>query len=258
MNIFKQLLCWFIVSLLSSSMLSAEAYRKNITFRSIGVDSVKLEGVLSYNSEKPCAPAVILCHPHPDGGGAMDIPAYLELEKYLYEAGFTILGFNFRGVGKSEGAFGDGGRGEEDLKGAVRYIMEHPKLKPEKLFLFGYSYGSGIAFYFTLKDKRIAGSVLLGFPTTYMINFNNYEGINNPKAPMHIIIGSNDGISYGMKSAVTKFVLKTYQHVKLTILPGANHTFYKFWKGIFHYTSSFHSDILSGEINKRKSRKEHK
>jgi|GEM_PF-73077 len=258
MSIIEKIAYLFIITVIVTTSLLADVNLEKVSFKSIGIDRVLLEGILSYDKDKPTAPAVIFCHPHPGGGGAMDIPSYIGLEKHLNEAGLTTLRFNFRGVGNSAGSFGDGDKGEEDLKGAVRYITEHDTLKPKKLFLFGYSYGAGIAFDFTLKDKRVDGAVLVGFPTPYISNFHNYEGINNLKAPIHIIVGSKDNVSYGMKGAVTKFVLKTYQHIKLTLLPGAEHSFYGYWKGIFDYTSSFYSDILTGEINKRKRLKSQK
>ena len=51
-------------------------------------------------------PAVVLSHPHPLYGGDMWNPLIAELFVALSEAGLTVLRYNFRGVGSSQGKHG--------------------------------------------------------------------------------------------------------------------------------------------------------
>jgi alpha/beta superfamily hydrolase len=247
-SILLALLC--LVSLLTFRLMAGQI-EEYVTFKSGSAQDCLLEGFLCYNSDKIEAPAIIVCHPHPEGGGAMDIPIILELVKRLNKD-FTILRFNFRGTGKSQCDFEKGIKGDEDIKGAITFLENNEKIKPGRIFLWGYSYGSGAAFYSTLQDERVAGSVLVGFPTNYIQGFSNFEGINNKKAPIHIIIGSEDRISLGMKEAVTQFVTRTYRQIKLTIIPKADHFFNTYWAGIFDYSGDFYNEILKDESTSKK------
>jgi alpha/beta superfamily hydrolase len=236
---------------LFSNRITAGMIEENVTFKSSSAADCLLEGILYYNSEVMEAPAIIVCHPHPKGGGDMNIPILSELAKRLV-SNYTILRFNFRGVGKSQCDFGDGTKGSEDIRGAITFLETHSKIKPKKIFLWGYSYGSGEAFLTTLQDTRVSGSVLVGFPTRYIQGYDNIEGINNKKAPIHIMIGSEDTISAGMKESVTNFVTKNYRNIKLTVIPKADHFFSGFWGGIFDYSSDFFLGIIKDEGNSEK------
>ena len=52
-----------------------------------------------------------LLHPHPAYGGTMNNKVVYNLHYAFYNLGFTVLRFNFRGVGRSQGEY-DMGIGE--------------------------------------------------------------------------------------------------------------------------------------------------
>ena len=85
----------------------------------------------------------VIAHPHPLYGGTMDNKVITTLAKVYAEAGFATLRFNFRGVGKTEGAH-DEGRGETDdmLKVVEHARARHPDVP---LHLAGFSFGGAIA-----------------------------------------------------------------------------------------------------------------
>jgi alpha/beta superfamily hydrolase len=186
----------------------------------------------------------------------MDNGQLVDFQKILYSKGYSALRFNFRGVGKSEGDFGDGSSGDRDLAGALTFIENNETIKPSKIFLFGYSYGSMVAFNVALTDKRVNGAVLVGFPTRTISSFGNYKGINNPEVPLYILAGGQDKISYGIKKAVTDFVAATYHKMKLTIIPTADHFFQGNWLNIFNASIQFYEDILAGKFNDTKESKQ--
>ena len=65
-----------------------------------------------YTQAKPAgAPIAILLHPHPTFGGTMNNPIVHMLYELFRSRGFSVLRFNFRGVGRSQGLF-DNGAGE--------------------------------------------------------------------------------------------------------------------------------------------------
>jgi alpha/beta superfamily hydrolase len=100
----------------------------------------RLEGVLREGAGKAAA---ALCHPHPLYGGSMWNNVVDALDEGFFQAGFSTLRFNFRGVGASEGRF-DGGAGEmRDLGAACRFLLERA-YGAERLVLAGYSFGAWV------------------------------------------------------------------------------------------------------------------
>lgn len=61
--------------------------------------------------KKKGAPIAIVLHPHPQFGGTMNNQIVYNLFYTFANRGFAALRFNFRGVGRSQGAF-DHGSGE--------------------------------------------------------------------------------------------------------------------------------------------------
>ena len=54
------------------------------------------------------APIAIVLHPHPQFGGTMNHQIVYQLYYAFVHRGFAALRFNFRGVGRSQGAFDHG------------------------------------------------------------------------------------------------------------------------------------------------------
>ena len=69
---------------------------------------------------KPDAPTAIILHPEPNKRGTMNNRVTFALYKLFQARGFSVLRFNFRGVGKSQGSFDNGG--ENLLMQLLRWI----------------------------------------------------------------------------------------------------------------------------------------
>ena len=54
------------------------------------------------------APIAIVLHPHPQFGGTMNHQIVYQLYYAFVHRGFSVLRFNFRGVGRSQGSFDHG------------------------------------------------------------------------------------------------------------------------------------------------------
>jgi len=72
----------------------------------------RLEGRY-HQSKEEHAPIALILHPHPQYGGTMNHKVVFSLFHVFVNRGFSVLRFNTRGVGRSQGRF-DNGMGERD------------------------------------------------------------------------------------------------------------------------------------------------
>ncbi|MBI4287854.1 MAG: dienelactone hydrolase family protein [Chloroflexi bacterium] len=63
----------------------------------------------------------------------------------LAERSIAAFRFNFRGVGASQGSFGEGIGEQEDLKAALALMASEPRVKRDALGIAGYSFGCTVA-----------------------------------------------------------------------------------------------------------------
>ena len=109
--------------------------------RFTSADRLSLEGRLTAGDRDR---GVVLCHPHPLYGGSMLTPVILTVEAAFHEAGFTTLAFNFRGVGGSEGTYGEGRAEVADVAGALAHLRAALGGEPRLIAIAGYSFGSHV------------------------------------------------------------------------------------------------------------------
>ncbi|MDP1690919.1 MAG: alpha/beta fold hydrolase [Burkholderiaceae bacterium] len=83
----------------------------------------------------------VVCHPHPQYGGTMDNKVVATLARAFVQCGWRAVRFNFRGIGGSSGAWGQG-RGEIDDALAVTAVLRGPG---QALALAGFSFGGFVA-----------------------------------------------------------------------------------------------------------------
>ena len=74
----------------------------------ISVGKITLEGGIGHQEGDQAAPGVVICHPHPQFGGSMNNNVVWALFQEFAAQGYVVLAFNFRGVGDSEGVYGEG------------------------------------------------------------------------------------------------------------------------------------------------------
>lgn len=82
----------------------------------------------------------IVAHPHPLFGGTMDNKVVQTLARAFVQCGWTVVRFNFRGVGSSAGAH-DAGAGE--ARDFLRVVEQVAPQGP--LAIAGFSFGSFVA-----------------------------------------------------------------------------------------------------------------
>src|SRR5213083_2713034 len=96
----------------------------------------RIEAILR-EAEPPVRRAAIVCHPHPLFGGTMHNKVVFRIARPFQDAGFAVLRFNFRGAGRSEGEHDNGLGEQDDLRAAIRFVLE--RYPDAELWLAGFS-----------------------------------------------------------------------------------------------------------------------
>ena len=149
-----------------------------------------LEGILTIPGATERLPAVIVCHPHPLYGGSMDNNVVSGICEALTQAELISFTFNFRGVGGSQGEFGQGIGEQGDVEAAISFISTVKKVDSDRIGLAGYSAGAGFALPVGYKDVRIKALAAISPPLS-MFDFDLLKGCPKPKL---LISGSKDDL----------------------------------------------------------------
>ncbi|NWH09002.1 MAG: alpha/beta hydrolase [Alphaproteobacteria bacterium] len=122
----------------------------------------RLEG--RYTHQKTAgAPIALILHPHPQGGGSMNNTIAYNLFQAFERRGFSVLRFNFRGVGRSQGIY-DGGIGELSDAAAALDWMQSFNPSAKQCWVAGYSFGAWIAMQLLMRRPEIAGFISVSPP----------------------------------------------------------------------------------------------
>lgn len=179
----------------------------------------KLETVLvELNSEHRHGIAVI-AHPHPLYGGTMDNKVVHTLFKALSELGFVTVKFNFRGVGKSEGVYGEGMGEKEDVITVVETLQNQFNARASNLplLLAGFSFGGAVQA--CVAQNLSPQTLVLVSPSVDRLNAPPISGyVDKPL----IIHGDQDEVV----SLRTILDWATPQDLPVVVIPGAEHFFH--------------------------------
>lgn len=182
----------------------------------------RLEG--RYHPQKTKdAPIAIVLHPHPQFGGTMNNRVVYNLHYAFYNMGFTVLRFNFRGVGRSQGEY-DQGIGElSDAASALDYLQSMNQ-NAKHCWVAGFSFGAWIGMQLLMRRPEIAGFVSVS-PPANMFDFSFLA-----PCPSSGLIVHGDQDTLVPEEAVLKLANKLNSQRDITVtlksIRGADH-FYK-------------------------------
>jgi len=161
--------------------------------------------------------AVVFAHPLPIEGGTMHTKVVYQSAKALSDIGCVVLRFNFRGVGRSAGAW-DEGRGEmDDFRTAVDYMAAaHPGLD---LWAAGFSFGSYIAMTSACDDDRICAMIGIAPP----VDRYEFGSVKLSTKPKFVIHGEMDEL-ISLK-LVRQFYAQLKDPKEIVEIDSANHLF---------------------------------
>jgi len=175
-----------------------------------------LEALLDMPAGTPRA-GVVFAHPLPIKGGTMHTKVVFQSAKALTRIGCVVLRFNFRGVGRSAGAW-DNGRGEmDDYKAAVDFLSgRYPDLE---MWAAGFSFGSYIATTSGADNDRICALIGIAPP----VNRYEFASVKLSTKPKFIVHGESDEL-IPLKS-VREFYAQLQEPKEFVEIDRANHLF---------------------------------
>ena len=122
----------------------------------------RLEGRYQ-QSERANAPLALVLHPHPQYGGTMNNKVVYTIYQAFAKRDFTVLRFNFRGVGRSQGAY-DGGAGElADAASALDW-MQSVAPGARGCWIAGFSFGAWIAMQLLMRRPELSSFIAVSPP----------------------------------------------------------------------------------------------
>ena len=174
-------------------------------------EGYEIEGLLEKANK---GEGVVITHPHPLYGGNMHNDVVVAINRAYKKWGYTSLRFNFRGVGGSQGDYGEGIGEQEDVRAAVAYLTD---LGITKIDLAGYSFGSWVN---ALSIKKIAQAenMIMVSPPVAFVDFASISDLDKLKL---IVTGGRDDIAPG------KLIEKLYPgwnpDARFEVIKGADH-----------------------------------
>jgi alpha/beta superfamily hydrolase len=177
----------------------------------------RLESILMHPGGEPVAAAVV-CHAHPLHGGMMHFKVVFRAAKALQHHGLAVLRFNFRGVGRSEGAHDDGRGEQDDVRAALDEMARRFPALPQ--VLGGFSFGSVMAARVGGSDPRVRALLVMGFPLRSVHDTSYLDGVMKPRL---FVQGEHD--QFGDAEAIRARVEPLSPPRELVVVPGADHFF---------------------------------
>jgi alpha/beta superfamily hydrolase len=175
-----------------------------------------LEALLDTPEGAPRA-VVVFAHPLPTHGGTMHTKVVFQGAKALARIGCAVLRFNFRGVGRSAGAW-DEGRGEkDDYRAALDFATaRYPGVD---VWAAGFSFGSYVAMTTGAEDDRVCALIGIAPP----VDRYDYGTVQQSVKPTFLIHGERDELI--PLRAVREFYARLQEPKELVEIDRANHLF---------------------------------
>ena len=171
----------------------------------------EIEGLLGKNSETKGA---VISHPHPLYGGNMHNNVVEAITSVYQKKGYTTLRFNFRGIGKSQGAYADGVGEQDDVRAAVSFLEDSGRTTID---LAGYSFGTWVNALAISDDQNLESMIMVSPPVAFI----DFSSITHLRPLKLIITGSRDDIAPA--GLVEEAYPKWNPAARFEVIEGADH-----------------------------------
>ncbi len=187
---------------------------------------------------RPDSPIALVLHPHPQYGGTMNNKVVYTLYQAFGRYGFSVMRFNFRGVGRSQGQF-DNGQGELSDAASALDWMQNFNPNAAGCWIGGFSFGAWIAMQVLMRRPEIDAFISVA-PPANMFDFTFLAPCPSSGLILH---GNCDELV--PEPAVAKLAEKLAHQRGITVdyrvIDGANHFFHdridEFTEHVWDYLS---------------------
>ncbi|MDZ8053913.1 MAG: alpha/beta hydrolase [Aulosira sp. ZfuVER01] len=173
-------------------------------------------------------------------GNGINIGANINHAYRFYQLGFSVLLIDYRGYGRSEGAFPNEKRVYQDAVTAWNYLVQQRQISPGQIFIYGHSLGGAIGIDLAVKHPNAAGLIVESsftsirevvayrnlfrmFPVDLILTqrFESIKKLPKLKMPVLFIHGTADSsVPFFMSQ---KLYAVAPEAKKLILVPGAGH-----------------------------------
>lgn len=214
----------------------------------------RLEGKYHQGSNDS-SPTVLVLHPHPLHGGTMNNKVVYHTFNAFAENQFSVLRFNFRGVGNSLGTF-DHGQGELlDATTALDWLQSrHPEASSH--WIAGFSFGAWIAMQLIMRRPEINNFIAIAPPVS-SYDFHFFASYTTPGL---IIQGTEDSISKedDTRALYENLAEQRDSKIEYITIKGADHFFEERKKELRNIISQFIKPRIVKPERPKKTRRERK
>jgi hypothetical protein len=158
---------------------------------SLRAGALVLEGLVERPDGAAAWGGAAFCHPHPLYGGDMHNNVVARVTPAMVVSGLVVLRFNFRGVGRSQGAYAGGEGEQEDLRAALAHLVDTQGMTGKPLFVVGYSFGATVAARAARANPTdVAALVCIALP----VGFGDFHDLQRCTLRKLFLAGSEDHI----------------------------------------------------------------
>lgn len=177
----------------------------------------RLDLILEVPSDANPNYVAILGHPHSLQGGTMQNKVVTTMARGFRELGIPSLRFNFRGVGRSEGAY-DAGLGESE---DMLHILRTLDCANRSVFFAGFSFGSYVAYRAIAhyQSNQPTGLITIAPP----VHHYDYSSPLKPRTPWLLVMGEEDEVV--PVTAIQDFS-STHPEILVEYFPETGHFFH--------------------------------
>ena len=180
----------------------------------------RLEALLNAGSPN-ATHAALVCHPHPLFGGTLHNKVAFHAMKALNSFGFSVLRFNFRGAGLSEGQHANGVGEVDDVRVALDWLEREYTLP---IVFAGFSFGAAVGLRAAYADDRVRALIALGLPAVPIENrIYDFEFLRASTKPKLFVSGSRD--QFGPPGKLEALVGTFAEPKKLVRIEAGDHFF---------------------------------
>ena len=175
-----------------------------------------------HHSKAPGSPIAIILHPHPTFGGTMNNPIVHALYQMFQSRGFSVLRFNFRGVGRSQGIFENGAGELSDAASALDWLQSFNR-EAKICWIAGISFGAWISMQLLMRRPEISGFISVA----PLAKHYDFSFLAPCPASGLFVNGEKDAVTppEAVHSLVSKLKTQKGIAVEHKVIPGANHFF---------------------------------